>query len=266
MATKSITAIPFDKKIKDLVEEQMPQFIRTDHATFVTFIEKYYEWMEQNVYTHEAIGNLLKYHDVDYTVDSFLKYMEYEFMHHIPDDLETDKRKLLKRIREFYRAKGSDPSFKTWFRAMFNEEIDIYYPGADMVRVSDGKWDAITVVRISATTGDLSLLNSRTITGSTSGTTAVVEAVKQFYEGNNNVYEMQLSSVVGTFQTTETVTGTSTGGAAIAGTVYPIVTGITITGAGTGYAVNDDLSFTGGGGNASGVTAVSYTHLRAHET
>ena len=38
MATKSITAIPFDKKIKDLVEEQMPQFIRTDHATFVTFI------------------------------------------------------------------------------------------------------------------------------------------------------------------------------------------------------------------------------------
>ena len=255
MATKSITAIPFDKKIKDLVEEQMPQFIRTDHATFVTFIEKYYEWMEQNGYTHEAIGNLLKYHDVDYTVDSFLKYMEYEFMHHIPDDLETDKRKLLKRIREFYRAKGSDPSFKTWFRAMFNEEIDIYYPGADMVRVSDGKWDAITVVRIAATTGNPSLLESRRITGSTSGATAVVEAVKQFYEGNNNVYEMQLSSIVGTFQASEAVTGTSVAGAAIAGTVYPIVTGITITAAGTGYAINDDLSFTGGGGNASGVTA-----------
>ena len=55
MATKSLTSIPFDKKIKDLVDRQLPQFIRTDHATFVTFIEKYYEWMEQNGYTYDCL-------------------------------------------------------------------------------------------------------------------------------------------------------------------------------------------------------------------
>ena len=255
MATKSLTSIPFDKKIKDLVDRQLPQFIRTDHATFVTFIEKYYEWMEQNGYTYEAVSNLLKYHDVDYTIDSFLKFIQYEFLHHVPDDLETDKRKFLKHVREFYRAKGTDPSFRTWFRAMFNEEIDIYYPGNDLVKVSDGKWDAVTVIRISATTGDPFKLNSRIITGATSGATAVVETVVQFYEGANSVYELHLSSITGTFQTAESVTGTSTANVAIAGTVYSIVSGVTITNAGSGYSVNDQLTFSGGGGNASGVTA-----------
>ena len=255
MATKSLTSIPFDKKIKDLVDRQLPQFIRTDHATFVTFIEKYYEWMEQNGYTYEAVANLLKYHDVDYAIDSFLKFIQYEFLHHVPDDLETDKRKFLKHVREFYRAKGTDPSFRTWFRAMFNEEIDIYYPGNDLVKVSDGKWDAVTVIRISATTGDPFKLNSRIITGATSGATAVVETVVQFYEGANSVYELHLSSITGTFQTAESVTGTSTANVAIAGTVYSIVSGVTITNAGSGYSVNDQLTFSGGGGNASGVTA-----------
>ena len=243
MATKSLTSIPFDKKIKDLVDRQLPQFIRTDHATFVTFIEKYYEWMEQNGYTYEAVANLLKYHDVDYAIDSFLKFIQYEFLHHVPDDLETDKRKFLKHVREFYRAKGTDPSFRTWFRAMFNEEIEIYYPGNDLVKVSDGKWDAVTVIRISATTGDPFKLNSRIITGATSGATAVVETVVQFYEGANSVYELHLSSITGTFQTAESVTGTSTANVAIAGTVYSIVSGVTITNAGSGYS------------------AVSYTHL-----
>ena len=255
MATKSLTSIPFDKKIKDLVDRQLPQFVRTDHATFVTFIEKYYEWMEQNGYTYEAVANLLKYHDVDYAIDSFLKFIQYEFLHHVPDELETDKRKFLKHVREFYRAKGTDPSFRTWFRAMFNEEIQIYYPGNDLVKVSDGKWDAVTVIRISATTGDPFELNSRIITGATSGATAMVETVVQFYEGANNVYELQLSSITGTFQTAESVTGTSTANVAIAGTVYSIVSGVTITNAGSGYSVNDQLTFSGGGGNAAGVTA-----------
>ena len=255
MATKSLTSIPFDKKIKDLVDRQLPQFVRTDHATFVTFIEKYYEWMEQNGYTYEAVANLLKYHDVDYAIDSFLKFIQYEFLHHVPDDLETDKRKFLKHVREFYRAKGTDPSFRTWFRAMFNEEIEIYYPGNDLVKVSDGKWDAVTVIRISATTGDPFELNSRIITGASSGVTAVVETVVQFYEGSNSVYELHLSSITGTFQTAESVTGTSTANVAIAGTVYSIVSGVTITNAGSGYSVNDQLTFSGGGGNASGVTA-----------
>ena len=255
MATKSLTSIPFDKKIKDLVDRQLPQFIRTDHATFVTFIEKYYEWMEQNGYTYEAVSNLLKYKDVDYAIDSFLKFIQYEFLHHVPDDLETDKRKFLKHVREFYRAKGTDPSFRTWFRAMFNEEIEIYYPGNDLVKVSDGKWDAVTVIRITATAGNPFDLNSRNITGGTSGATAVVESVLQFYEGSNNVYELQLSSITGTFQAAESVTGTSTANVAIAGTVYSIVTGVTITNAGSGYSVNDQLTFSGGGNDAAGVTA-----------
>ena len=37
----------FDERISVRVEGQLPDFVKQDHATFVAFLEAYYEYLEQ---------------------------------------------------------------------------------------------------------------------------------------------------------------------------------------------------------------------------
>ena len=65
--------------------------------------------------------------------------------------------KLLKLINEFYRAKGTPNSLKFLFRALYNEEIDIYYPKEDILKASDGKWILPLALRLD--TNDSNIFN-----------------------------------------------------------------------------------------------------------
>jgi len=48
----------FDERISVRVEGQLPDFVKQDHATFVAFLEAYYEYMEQLGKPYEIISNL----------------------------------------------------------------------------------------------------------------------------------------------------------------------------------------------------------------
>ena len=107
-------------------------------------------------YTANPVQNimqLLEYDDVDNTIDSFFTQFKEAYMRTIPDSLATgvDKRKLLKSIKDLYRAKGSRKGHKLFFRILLNEEVDITYPTKDMLRVSAGKWSDDSILRIYAT-------------------------------------------------------------------------------------------------------------------
>jgi hypothetical protein len=52
--------------ISGLVNSQVPFFVRNDHQTFVTFIQKYYEFLEQSEGLLDIKENLLSYGDIDY--------------------------------------------------------------------------------------------------------------------------------------------------------------------------------------------------------
>ncbi len=56
-----------------------------------------------------------------------------------------------------------------------------------MLRVSDGQWDTKKILRAIGTVGDTTDLIGRTITGQTSGATAIVENVFKFQIGENLV-------------------------------------------------------------------------------
>ena len=107
-------------------------------------------------YTANPVQNvmdLLDYDDVDNTIDSFFTEFKEAYMRTIPDSLAdgVDKRKLLKNIKDLYRAKGSKKGHKLFFRILLDEEVEITYPTKDMLRVSDGKWSDDVVLRVYAT-------------------------------------------------------------------------------------------------------------------
>ena len=116
-------------------------------------------------YTANPVQNvmdLLDYDDVDNTIDSFFTEFKEAYMRTIPDSLAdgVDKRKLLKNIKDLYRAKGSKKGHKLFFRILLDEEVDITYPTKDMLRVSDGKWSDDSILRIYATNSTILMEDS----------------------------------------------------------------------------------------------------------
>jgi len=241
----------FDERISVRVEGQLPDFVKQDHATFIAFLEAYYEYMEQTGKPYEIIGNLKNYFNIDKTVDDFLQYFKTQFGKDVPEAVfaNANKPSVLKHLRDFYRSKGSEKSFQFLFRLLYQEEIEFYYPSTDMLRVSDGRYTKDKILRCIDTSGTAAIFNftGSTITGGTSGTTGVVELVLKEQIGTFEVSTIYLSKVAGTFLSNETVTdGTNTF------TLDGMVTGYTITNPGNGYSIDDAIVITGGGAGATG--------------
>ena len=115
----------------------------------------------------ENIMQLLDYADVDNTIDSFFTEFKEAFMRTIPDNLTAgvDKRKLLKNIKDLYRAKGTRKGHQLFFRILLGEEAEISYPTKEMLRVSDGKWSEDQVLRLSATNSTILMEDSSASNG-----------------------------------------------------------------------------------------------------
>ncbi len=77
-------------RISSLVEQQLPEFIRNDHRTFVAFVEAYYAWMEESGGALERSGRMLEILDVDTTLTAFIDYFCNQFIPGIPQHLLTD--------------------------------------------------------------------------------------------------------------------------------------------------------------------------------
>lgn len=121
---------------KDIVADQLPEFIRAQYPTFVAFIEAYYEFLDNNSV------DLTQIRDIDTTLTEFIKYFKAELSHNYPivsTNYDTE-RFLLKHIKDQYLAKGSEASYKLLFRLLFGKDVYMDYPGRQMLRVSDGRW------------------------------------------------------------------------------------------------------------------------------
>ena len=134
-------------KLSSLVSKQLPEFIREDYPTFVTFLEAYYEWLG----TQDA--DLYKLRDIDTTLETFLEHFKSELAFNIPA-IEVDERFLLTHIKDKYLAKGSEASFKLLFRLLFNKDITVDYPGKKLLRASDGRWNQDVSIFIKVNAGD----------------------------------------------------------------------------------------------------------------
>ena len=208
------------------------------------------------------IQDLLSFRDPDKTISNFLTKFRNEFLNTLPENLDNDvdKRKLIKNVKSLYRSKGTSRGHDLFFRLLFDEPSEIFYPREQMLRTSDGKWDTKLILRAiqstgQLTTGDTSDLVGRTITGETSGATAIIENVFKFQIGTNTVTEFILNEDTyanGTFQESEVIRGTTTdeSDTFIKSTVTGIPQAITLTNDGALYTEGDTVSLTGGGEGA----------------
>lgn len=141
--------------ISSIVASQVPDFVREDYPTFIAFLEAYYDFLET-----QTRVDLKSVRDLDTTLDSFIKHFKSEIGFNIPYTV-VNERFLMKHIKDLYLAKGSEASYKLLFRLLFNKDIEMSYPGRQMLRASDGKWEQETSIFCKVEYGDVQqLLNS----------------------------------------------------------------------------------------------------------
>jgi hypothetical protein len=194
-------------KTSTVVGTQLPDFVRNDYPVFVTFLEKYYEWLETQQNVSSGIKQLQLSKDIDDADEYYLDKLKDDLLPYFPQEVVSDKRLFLKLVTQFYKSNGTQDSIKFLFRALFNENIDIYYPKDDILIASDGKWVLPLALRVD--TDDLNIFNieNTLIVGETSKATAVVEKVIQSVDRQLGItyIELYVSNVKRLFDTGETL-------------------------------------------------------------
>jgi hypothetical protein len=245
------------KNLSSQIESQFPGFIREEGPQFVGFLKAYFEYLEQSGNSVHAIRSLKDNQDIDRTVDSFVEYFRREFMKDIPKDALADQRLLTKHIRQFYRARGTPEAYRFLFRALYNKEIEFYYPGDDILRVSDGRWLKESKLRV----GEPFSINPTRfggiqVTGATSGATAVVQNVVSVLASGVTVYDMTVENVVNGFQDGERIFDAD-GNFATVNAQIGALTDITVTSGGAFHNSGDEVEIGGASStvNARGVVS-----------
>ena len=128
-------------RLSCIVADQFPDFYKEEGENFLAFIEAYYSYMEQNGKLTDAIQNLEDYRDVSTTLDEYLIHFQETLLPSVPYDVVADKRLLAKYIKNYNTTRGTIASYKLLFRAIYNEDVEIYYPADQMLKVSDGDWN-----------------------------------------------------------------------------------------------------------------------------
>ncbi|NBV27580.1 hypothetical protein EBS02_00960 [bacterium] len=193
-------------------------------------------------------GQLLNYRDATKTVDKYVGFLKDELYSTLPKDIEANKRLVARKYRDFLQNKGNEESYKFLFRTVYDEDIELKYPGEDILRVSDGNFEKTQIIRavVEDETTIFDFLN-QTITGQTSEALGNVVDIKLIYVGSTRVAEITLKLVSGTFDAGERIeiVDTETTNTAI----YGMVTGFTINDGGSGYQVGDTVTITSNTGS-----------------
>ena len=183
-----------ERRISNLIQTQFPAFYNEEGPVFIEFVKAYYEWMEEEGKPLFYSRQFLDYRDIDETIDSFLYYFQKKYLYGIPFDVIINKKLLLKHVLDVYRSKGSLQCFKLLFKLIYNEDMELYLPGRDVLRLSDGTWKEPRYIEVSDAVLSSKMVG-KTIKGISSGTTAIVESYIKEPINQNIIGTMYISNI-----------------------------------------------------------------------
>ncbi len=244
-----MTTTRIREKISALVSSQLPEFIQSDFPTFVSFIEAYYRFLEQDQGALELVQNARSYNDIDSTTEDFVQYFLKNYTTNFPENTLVNKRFLVKKVNDLYTSKGSSLSFDILFRTIFDTSVEIKTPFDFVLRASDGKWEQRSSLRIKTVTGNRNDLQNRIITYQSSGVlyqTPIINVknltltlTEIFLDRNLAAPSYDVGDTISVFN--------GSGDVIFTGVIEPTTTSFSILRAGSGFKVGQVYNISYGG-------------------
>lgn len=162
-------------KYSTIFDSKLPAFIADDptYSRFIDFFDAYYKWFDDTYNIYSLQDNL----DIDSGFNEFYTYYAADFLPNFPDidTIATDKVKLLKIVKELYKAKGVPDSFKFLFRALYNVNAEVYPTSDFLFKASDGKWVTPKSIKIKSNDTAFLNINNFKMFGETSKSIGLIE-------------------------------------------------------------------------------------------
>jgi len=220
----------------------LPAFVRDDFKVFAAFVDAYHTWLEQN---QADVRNLS---DLDRTIDSFIRYFKTQVDYRNLQFGHIDERMFLRNIKQLYLSKGTEESYKTLFRMLYNKEASLYYPENDTLKTSAGKWIQIHSIFVETIAGNASEVIDKVVKVTTAHGDIEVIAENAILRKTGGGLSTVALSDGGTGYTTPTVEFVGGGGFGATGhavVVGGVITEIRIDTPGESYTSQPQVVITG---------------------
>ncbi len=122
------------------VSEALPEYFGGDYPKFITFLEKYYQFLDSDG-THSFGKDVKQSFDLrDVHATQQLNNLISEIASGLPNgDAFTDPRYSATRLAELQRNKGTRFAVEEFFRLFFQEAVEVEFPKKDIFTVGSSK-------------------------------------------------------------------------------------------------------------------------------
>jgi hypothetical protein len=138
--------------ISSYIDELIPDHVESAYPDLVAFLKIYALYLERENKSGFYLNALDIQRDIDFVEDNLLTELQNEIGVSVPRDFATNPRMFYKRLVEFYRSRGTPESITAFFRMIYDDEVETYFPFIDILRPSDGDWtDQATAIQADRT-------------------------------------------------------------------------------------------------------------------
>ena len=126
------------------VESLVPSQLRASSTRLIELLKDYYSHLNEIGQTSYEINSINNARDLDVAESKYIDLIQKEIAASIPKTLQNqilDKVKLYKNLMHYYSVRGSSDSIVLFFKILFNDTAEVYYPKGDMLIPSSGTWD-----------------------------------------------------------------------------------------------------------------------------
>ncbi len=126
--------------ISSYVDDLIPDHIQAAYPDLVEFIKVYALYLERENNSGFYLNALDIQRDIDFVEENLLSELQNEIGVAVPRDFATEPRMFYKRLIEFYRSRGTPESITSFFRMIYDDEVETYFPYVDLFTPSNGDW------------------------------------------------------------------------------------------------------------------------------
>ena len=139
--------------ISSYIDELVPDHVESKYPDLVNFLKTYTLYLERSNQSGFYLNALDIQRDIDFVEDNLLTELQNEIGIAVPRDFATNPRMFYKRLVEFYKSRGTPESITSFFRMIYDDDVETYFPFVDVLIPSDGDWTDQTAAVIANRTG-----------------------------------------------------------------------------------------------------------------